>query len=72
MIDCTNAVATQKVAPAPHRTSFFIRGFDALLSWIERGRQRRHLTGLSSHLLKDIGLSRADIEFEVRKRPWQE
>jgi uncharacterized protein YjiS (DUF1127 family) len=48
----------------------------ALLSclsvWLERYRQRRHLSSLSPHMLKDIGLSRADVEFEYRKHPWQD
>lgn len=72
MMDCTNNAATRNIASPTFRAGFFIRGFDALLAWIERGRQRRHLGGLNAHLLKDIGLSRADIEWEMRKRPWQE
>jgi uncharacterized protein YjiS (DUF1127 family) len=46
------------------------RGIDLLLLWLERARQRRALYGSSDHLLKDIGLSRADVESEVGKRPW--
>ena len=43
-----------------------------MLRWLERDRQRRHLYGLSHHMLKDIGLSRADVDFEFRKLPWHE
>lgn len=44
---------------------------DTVLLWLERSRQRRRLGRLSNHMLKDIGLTRADIEFEMIKRPWQ-
>ncbi|WP_374369743.1 DUF1127 domain-containing protein [Dongia sp.] len=42
-----------------------------LFTWGERRRQRRHLLSLSTYMLKDIGLTRADVEFECRKYPWQ-
>jgi uncharacterized protein YjiS (DUF1127 family) len=38
--------------------------------WQERARQRRHLQALDDRLLRDIGLSRADVEFESGKRFW--
>jgi uncharacterized protein YjiS (DUF1127 family) len=44
---------------------------DRCLDWRERMQQRRDLGALSSHMLKDIGLSGADVEMELRKRPWQ-
>lgn len=44
---------------------------DLVMTWHERHCQRRHLSGLDDRLLKDIGLSRADIESEVRKPFWR-
>jgi uncharacterized protein YjiS (DUF1127 family) len=44
--------------------------FELLAHWQERARQRRHLQALDDRLLRDIGLSRADVEFETRKRFW--
>jgi uncharacterized protein YjiS (DUF1127 family) len=44
---------------------------ELLLIWFERTRQRRELSQLSSHMLKDIGLSRADVEAEVTKPFWR-
>jgi uncharacterized protein YjiS (DUF1127 family) len=35
-----------------------------------RSRQRRDLQMLDEHQLKDVGLSHADVEGEVRKWPW--
>ncbi len=40
-------------------------------TWRERGRQRRDLARLNDRLLRDIGLTRADVEGEVMKRFWQ-
>lgn len=37
----------------------------------ERWRQRQALLALDDHLLKDIGVSRADVEREATKRPWE-
>ena len=44
---------------------------DLLLLWMQRARQRRSLDSLSDHVLKDVGLSRADVAGEARKRFWQ-
>ena len=46
-------------------------GADRLLTWQERARQRRALESLSDHMLRDIGLSRADVMAEATKRFWQ-
>ena len=44
---------------------------EQVLVWLERSRQRRHLMGLDDRLLKDIGLSRADIHAELAKPFWR-
>lgn len=49
----------------------FERICDRLLTWQERAHQRHHLEQLSDHMLRDIGLSRADIMAETTKRFWQ-
>lgn len=45
--------------------------FDLLLAWQERARQRRQLAALDDHMLRDIGVSAADVERETRKWFWQ-
>ncbi|MDX6750888.1 DUF1127 domain-containing protein [Geminicoccaceae bacterium 1502E] len=45
---------------------------DLVLLWLERYRQRRDLAGLDDHLLKDIGISRADAWQESAKPFWRE
>jgi uncharacterized protein YjiS (DUF1127 family) len=47
------------------------RAIDLVLSWHERSRQRRQLRSLSHHMLRDIGLSRADVEAEAAKPFWR-
>lgn len=44
---------------------------DAVLTWNDRRRQRRELLELDEHLLKDIGITRVDAEWEGRKPFWR-
>jgi uncharacterized protein YjiS (DUF1127 family) len=44
---------------------------DLLSTWYLRARERRHLKMLDDHMLKDIGVTRADVEFEVQKHFWR-
>jgi uncharacterized protein YjiS (DUF1127 family) len=44
---------------------------DIILMWLQRARERRQLDELGEHLLKDVGVSRADVEREVRKPFWR-
>jgi uncharacterized protein YjiS (DUF1127 family) len=42
-----------------------------LLEWQERSRQRSMLARLDEHLLRDLGLTRADAEEEYGKPFWR-
>ena len=63
----------------PHRNRGEKRGAalfawicDVGLHWLELSRQRRALQALDDRTLKDIGLTRADVERELSKRFWSE
>lgn len=44
---------------------------DTVATWQERRRQRRALESLPDHLLSDIGVSRADVDYEADKPFWR-
>jgi len=45
---------------------------DAFWAWRARARSRRDLARLDDHILKDIGISRADAHRESSKPFWRE
>jgi uncharacterized protein YjiS (DUF1127 family) len=47
------------------------RGLDRLLLWAERSGQRHQLAELNDHMLRDIGLTRADVMAETVKPFWK-
>jgi uncharacterized protein YjiS (DUF1127 family) len=51
--------------------AWLAHAFEQVLAWHERARQRRQLQQLSEHMLKDIGLSRADAAAEISKPFWR-
>ena len=57
--------------PAKADRGLATRLFDRVFTWLERARQRRHLGELDDRLLRDIGLSRAEVENEVSRPFWQ-
>jgi len=46
------------------------RGFDHVLVWQDRLRQRHRLAAYDDRMLSDIGLSRADVHRETEKPFW--
>jgi uncharacterized protein YjiS (DUF1127 family) len=44
---------------------------DDALAWAERSRQRRQLATFDDHMLRDIGVSRADVMAETGKPFWR-
>ncbi len=49
----------------------FGRLLSSLLDWQARAGERHRLAALDDYMLKDIGLTRADVEHEVRKPFWR-
>ena len=61
-----------RIVPARQRfPSNLSKSFDVLLLWLQRLRERHQLAGLSDHVLKDIGVTRADVDGETRKAFWR-
>jgi uncharacterized protein YjiS (DUF1127 family) len=56
---------------AAMRAAWSLHLGQTLLLWLERYRQRRALGSLSDHMLKDLGMSRADAGQESGKRFWE-
>lgn len=50
---------------------FVTRLSDVFMTWLDRSRQRQHLAELDERMLRDIGLSRGEVETEVTRRFWQ-
>lgn len=44
--------------------------WNTALTWQSRARNRANLANLDDHLLKDVGLSRSDIQREIEKPFW--
>jgi uncharacterized protein YjiS (DUF1127 family) len=57
-------LAGRRLAQACHRAA------EIWLAWSDRSRQRRQLAQLSDHMLRDIGLNRADAWAEADKPFW--
>jgi len=45
--------------------------FDAMQNWAERHRTRGHLYQMPEYMLRDIGVSRAEVEQEYTKPFWR-
>jgi uncharacterized protein YjiS (DUF1127 family) len=73
---CGTLTAPAAIRPAGQSAAFRWRDIlaqfvELALAWLERARQRRQLQTLNDHMLKDLGLSRADVEGEVSKPFWR-
>jgi uncharacterized protein YjiS (DUF1127 family) len=55
----------------PSRPGVMSRVLAAFASWRTRARQRTALARLSAHMLRDIGLTEADVWRETRLLPWE-
>jgi uncharacterized protein YjiS (DUF1127 family) len=71
-IGTSHATLAGMMVPAAAPWTSAVALAEGVLGWFERTRQRRHLGELSDHMLKDIGLSRADVEVEVAKPFWRQ
>jgi uncharacterized protein YjiS (DUF1127 family) len=63
----TSAATKAGAAPRPGVPALIAR---RLAAWAELRRQRRRLLAMSDHMLRDLGLSRADAEGEATRPFW--
>jgi uncharacterized protein YjiS (DUF1127 family) len=75
MTDCieTNSPILSK-APTTGRTTVWMlvnRAVTVAMAWQRRKHERRHLAELDEYLLRDMGLSRADVTHETTKPFWK-
>jgi len=81
--DCTDTIRATALRPlAAHSIAlvwfagrqlawWFGQACEAVLTCADRSRQRRRLAELSDYMLRDIGLTRADVAGETRKPFWR-
>lgn len=61
-----------KTVWAAYKTGLMLnRAVAAVETWQGRRRERRQLLELDTRLLRDIGLTRVDIDLETRKPFWR-
>ena len=71
----TERLPDRASAPLARASAFFgswVALLRYLVTWLERARQRHALRALDDWVLKDIGLSRADVMREGDKPFWQD
>ncbi len=79
MDDCTHTMQRTTTTTGTRSTTR-IRRFTGLVRavmlqlvlWQERAEQRHRLAELDERMLKDIGLTRADVQAEINKPFWRE
>ena len=76
MAECIEQAARFSRRTAPARWTDGVQGFlvsasDAFFRYGRRIRERRTLARLDDAMLRDIGISRADVELEVSKPFWR-
>ena len=52
-------------------STLIVKVTDTVLDWQDRARQRHRLGEMDDRLLRDIGVSRADLENEAAKPFWR-
>lgn len=62
---------SKHAASRPVEAGVLAKGLDLFWTWQARHRSRADLMGLPDAMLKDIGLSRGEAEFEYEKPFWR-
>lgn len=68
----STATTVGRKEPASRFPTIVVAVVRGLTGWAERARQRRALLALDDSMLKDIGVTRADVMRECDKPFWRE
>jgi uncharacterized protein YjiS (DUF1127 family) len=72
MMTVTTLAGGFRRLPKAARAAGVIKGaIETLQRWQARARDRRALSLLNDHLLRDIGITRMDVELELYKPLWR-
>lgn len=70
--DCTGTIRMAAREEARARALRWLAiGWAWFSAWRERARSRRQLLTMDDHLLKDIGVTRHEAEYEARQPFWR-
>jgi uncharacterized protein YjiS (DUF1127 family) len=67
----TSAETFRRSSGAARAAELIGRAIETVLLWHARRRDRGQLVGLSDRMLRDIGVTRADVEREYGKPFWR-
>jgi uncharacterized protein YjiS (DUF1127 family) len=67
----TTADRLASAPAAPFVASWLARAWTTVTCWVERSRSRSELAAMDERMLRDIGLTRADVIMEDRKHFWE-
>lgn len=62
---------TRSLPSLPSPANVLVRLADIIVAWERRARERRTLAEMSTHMLKDLGISRVDARREAEKPFWR-
>ena len=71
MLSGPHYAGVPQLAVRPRGRRSIRRAVEAVLTWHERARERRQLMELGDHMLRDIGMSRAQAFGEADKPFWR-
>lgn len=69
--NCTPTIIATALPPSTGLPSQVMRLRKLVRSWAARSRQRHDLAKLDDASLRDIGLTRSDVDHEISKPFWQ-
>jgi len=70
-VNCIDTIQVAAPQPTLGLPPWITAPLRLLRHWLEIKQQRRRLAQLDDYMLRDIGLTRADVQAEIEKPFWQ-